>query len=231
MLENCPPSALCRTPNKPRVSRGSLFIHRKCHWRSVPESWTGAAFPRLRVRSARPRPGSRSRTRGARPGGLRGGCVFRGPGSRRAVPETGKSAVCRPRAGCRERGAEDGVGSPRLHSPRSNPFGFCFCFANPGRGPNLLARTHYAVEAGRPGLFKGLAAPAPWAFSGAARPEPGGAGAGAGLRGVRLSRGRSGERRAASGRRRVPSARAPERPPAGWEVHGDGGVHHPRFPR
>lgn len=122
------------------------------------------------------------------------------------VPETGKSAVCRARAGCRERGAEDGVGSPRPRSSRSNPFGFCFGFANPGRGPNLLARTHYAVEAGRPGLFKGLAAPAPWAFSGAARPEPGGAGAGAGsgLRGVRLSRGRSGERRAAGGGSRVP---------------------------
>lgn len=113
------------------------------------------------------------------------------------------------------------MGSPRLRSPRSNPFGFCFCFANPGRGPNLPARTHYAVEAGRPGLFKGLAAPAPWAFSEAARPEPGGAGAGAeagaggragaGLRGVRLSRGRSGKRRAAGLGSRVPELRSGRR--------------------
>lgn len=111
------------------------------------------------------------------------------------------------------------MGSPRLRSPRSNPFGFCFCFANPGRGPNLPARTHYAVEAGRPGLFKGLAAPAPWAFSEAARPEPGGAGAGAGaggragagLRGVRLSRGPSGKRRAAGLGSRVPELRSGRR--------------------
>lgn len=175
------------------------------------------------------------------PGVSDGGVSSAAPTATGRSRRLGSQHFAGPRAGCWERGEEDGVGSPRLRSPRSNPFGFCFCFANPGRGPNLPARTHYAVEAGRPGLFKGLAAPAPWAFSEAARPEPGGAGAGAeagaggragaGLRGVRLSRGRSGERQAASGRPRVPSARAPERPPAGWEVHGDGDVHHPRFPR
>lgn len=144
VLENCPPSALFGTPNKPRVSRGSLgdlFNHRKCHSREL-----DSGQPSEGCASALRAPGLEAGAgRGVvAPGGSEGGVSPAAPtGTGRSRP-LGSQHFAGPKAGCLERGAEDRVGSPRLRSPRPNPFGFCFCFANPGRGPNLLAlaRTH-----------------------------------------------------------------------------------------
>lgn len=145
------------------------------------------------------------------------------------------------------RGAEDREGSPRLRSPRSNPFGFCFGFASAARA---LTCSNPFCGRGRLGLFKALSAPAPWAFL--KRPDRSRAEvAGAGLRGVLPSRRRyrvagiSGfpsARRAPGNVRDAAAEAEPGRAgprrweaaaaglPAGWEVHVDGGVHL-RFPR
>lgn len=100
----------------------------------------------------------------------------------------GSQQFAGPRAGRLGRGAEDREGSPRLRSPRSNPFGFCFGFA---RAARALTCSNPFCGRGRPGLFKALSAPAPWAFL--KRPDRSRAElAGAGLRGVLPSRQRYG---------------------------------------
>lgn len=203
-------------------------------------SGTGAALARLRLRCARPWPGSPARLLAR---GLRGGvsCVALTGEGRWSDWEV--SSLQRGGLGAWERGAEDLEGSPRLRFPRSNPFGFCFGSASAARA--LTCSNPLCRRGRRPGLFKALAAPAPWAFlkrPGRSREEL----AGAALRGVLPSRRRyGGGSRAAPGSRAGGASRGtrprrssrPRRweaaaagPPAGWEVHVDGGVH-PRFPR
>lgn len=206
-----------------------------------------AALAKLRARCARPRPGSpaarRRRSRGW--GGVRGDLSCPAGTGEGRLERLGSQQFAEPRAGRLGRGAEDREGSPRLRSPRSNPFGFCFGFA---RAAGALTCSNPFCGRGRPGLFKALSAPAPWAFL--KRPDRSRAElAGAGLRGVLPSRQRYGvagssgfpsERRAPGNARDAATEAEPGRgagrrrrrrgPPAGWEVHVDGGVHL-RFPR
>lgn len=179
---------LCRTPNKPTVySRGlveDLFYHRECHLINI--MFLGvrlrAALAKLRVAVRAPG------LRGCSPGGLRGGVSCASLTGQGRLERLGSQQFAWPRAGRLGRGAEDREGSPRLRSSRSNPFGFCFGFASTA---GALTCSNPLCRRGRPGLFKALAAPAPWAF--VKRPDQSRAElAGVGLRGVLPSRRRYG---------------------------------------
>lgn len=157
------------------------------------------ALAKLRVRRARPRPGSRAAGRRCSPGGLGGGVSCAALTGQGRLERLGSQQFAGTRAGRLGRGAEDREGSPRLRSPRSNPFGFCFGFASAARA---LTCSNPLCRRGRPGLFKALAAPAPWAFL--KRPDQSRAElAGAGLCGVLPSR-----RRYGGGSRAAPGSRA-----------------------